>query len=154
MALVPHQPLQFPTNDILRGILSGLEASHGTPGALAVDGGSFPPFNIVKTGEATFAIELAIAGLSADDIEVVQTDRVLTISHDGKADDAREYLHRGIARRAFRRNFRLGQDVVVSGASVADGLLTISLESQIPESRKPQRIEIGSRTGRTAAADA
>ncbi|MBO6898449.1 MAG: Hsp20 family protein [Shimia sp.] len=106
---------------------------------------SYPPYNIEKTADDAYRISLAVAGFSADDlnIEVKQNALVVTAKKGEEASD-KTYLHRGIATRAFERRFHLADHVRVTGASHEDGMLHINLEREIPEALKPRRIEISS----------
>ena len=106
---------------------------------------NYPPYNIVKTGEYTYDIELALAGFSRDDINVEYQDNVLTVKSIKKADEVQEndaVLHRGISKRMFSKSFTVSDDVEVKGAELKDGLLKVSLERIIPESKKPRTIKI------------
>jgi molecular chaperone IbpA len=107
---------------------------------------SYPPYNIVKTGQDAYRITLAVAGFGEDDLELVVKENLLTVR--GKVSDAEKdkdvtYLHRGIAGRAFEHRFQLADHVRVAGAQLANGLLDIALVREVPEAMKPQRIEIG-----------
>lgn len=106
---------------------------------------SYPPYNIEKTADDAYRISLAVAGFSADDlnIEVKQNALIVTAKKGDEATD-KTYLHRGIATRAFERRFHLADHVRVTGASHEDGMLHINLEREIPEALKPRRIEISS----------
>jgi molecular chaperone IbpA len=118
---------------------------------------TYPPYNIEKTGEDAYRITLAVAGFGADDLDMEVRDSQLVVvgKGDSEGDDA-EYLHRGIARRAFERRFQLADHVEVKGADLRDGLLVVDLVREIPEAMKPRRIEIGTVTpvieGETAKA--
>jgi len=106
---------------------------------------NFPPYNIVKTGDYTYDVELALAGFSKDDITVDYADNVLTVKSVKKTDedkDADGVLHRGISKRQFTRSFTIADDVEVKGAELKDGLLKVSMERIIPEGKKPRSIEI------------
>lgn len=108
----------------------------------------YPPHNIEKLDSDSYRVTVAVAGFTADDIEVEVRDSHLVISGGGAKDDGeaaqeRTYLHRGIARRAFELRFQLADHVVVKGADLRDGLLEIGLEREIPEALKPRRIPIG-----------
>ena len=108
---------------------------------------NYPPYNIVKTGDYTYDIELALAGFNKKDIDVQYEDGVVTVKsiHETKADDQQggdNVLHRGISKRQFTRSFTIADDVEVKGAELKDGLLKISLERIIPESKKPRSIEV------------
>ena len=106
---------------------------------------NFPPYNIVKTGDFTYDVELALAGYSKDDITVDYADNVLTVKSIKKSDESKDedgILHRGIAKRYFSKAFTIADDVEVRGAELKDGLLKISMERIIPEGKKPRSIDI------------
>ena len=106
---------------------------------------NYPPYNIVKTGDYTYDIELALAGFGKKDIDVNYADSQLTIKSikDEKAEeDADGVLHKGISKRQFSRTFTIADDVEVKGAELKDGLLTVSFEKIIPDSKKPRTIQI------------
>ena len=104
----------------------------------------YPPYNIEKTGEDTYRVTMAVAGFGPDELNVVAHDNVLTVS--GKQKDVEngkvQYLHRGIAGRAFERRFNLADHVVVAGASLSNGLLHVELKREVPEAMKPRSISI------------
>ena len=106
---------------------------------------SYPPYNISKDGNF-FAIEIAVAGLSKDDIEIELSDGVLSVSYDGPKSEVvnseNNVVYQGIAQRAFKQQFTLSEDVIVQGAELVNGLLTINLEKVIPDEKKPRMIEI------------
>ena len=102
----------------------------------------FPPYNIRKDEEEKYTIEMAVAGFSQEDLEVQLKEGVLTIRSKSEKEE-KEYLHRGIARRAFSRSFTLSDDIVVKGADLVNGMLTIDLERIVPEEKKSRLIEIG-----------
>ena len=106
---------------------------------------NYPPYNIVKTGDYTYDIELALAGFGKKDIDVNYADSQLTIKSikDEKAEeDADGVLHKGISKRQFSRTFTIADDVEIKGAELKDGLLKVSLEKIIPDSKKPRTIQI------------
>ena len=106
---------------------------------------NYPPYNIVKTGDYTYNIELALAGFGKKDIDVSYEDSMVTVKsiHASKTDDQKEgVLHRGISQRQFTKSFTIADDVEVKGAELKDGLLSISLERIIPESKKARTIEV------------
>jgi len=107
---------------------------------------SYPPYDIEVSGEDAYRITLAVAGFSQDDIEITVKENSLEITAQAKTDDTeeREFLHRGIARRAFERRFELADHVKVVGASMDNGLLHVDLVHEIPQSLKPRTIEISS----------
>ena len=107
--------------------------------------GGFPPYNIRKTDDFRHVIEIALAGFSKDEIEVVLTDGVLVIeSADLLSDkDPNEGLvHKGIAKRAFTRKFTLADDIEIKDAKLKNGLLEIELEQIVPEHKKPKTIKV------------
>ena len=95
----------------------------------------YPPYNICKDEENIYTIEMAVAGFSKEDLEAELKEGILTVRSKQDQDDG-EYLHRGIAKRAFSRSFTLSDDVVIKGADLINGMLTISLERIIPEEKK------------------
>ena len=105
---------------------------------------NFPPYNIVKTGDYTYDVELALAGFSKDDIDVEYKDNMLTVKSKEKAKDKDidGMLHRGISKRWFAKSFTIAYDVEVKGAELKDGLLKISMERIIPEGKKARTIEV------------
>jgi len=106
-----------------------------------VDG--YPPYNIEKADEDAYQITVALAGFGPQDLDVEIRDGQLVIIGRGANDrDKVEYLHRGIARRAFERRFQLAEHVEVKAAGLKDGLLTVDLVREIPEAMKPRKIEI------------
>ncbi|MEC8980638.1 MAG: Hsp20 family protein [SAR324 cluster bacterium] len=108
----------------------------------------YPPYNIRKDEENIYTIEMAVAGFSKEDLEAELKEGILTVRSKQDQDDS-EYLHRGIAKRAFSRSFTLSDDVVIKGADLINGMLTISLERIIPEEKKSRMIEIGEPTEST-----
>ena len=104
---------------------------------------NYPPYNIVKTSEDQFFIEVATAGFSEGEIEIQLDNRLLTIKGSkNREDEAPEYLHQGISNRDFVREFTLAEHVEVSNALIKDGILSVYLERKIPEERKPKSIAI------------
>ena len=105
---------------------------------------TYPPYNIEKTAENSYRISIAVAGFAQEDLTVEVKENTLHVTARRAADDtARNYLHRGIATRAFDRRFALADHVRVSGAAHALGMLHIDLVRETPEALKPRRIEIG-----------
>ena len=104
----------------------------------------YPPYNIERTAENAYRIEIAVAGFKAEDLNIEVKENLLTVQGRKAAnDEARRYLHRGLAERNFDRRFQLADYVVVHEAELANGLLSISLKRELPEALKPRRIEIG-----------
>ncbi len=109
---------------------------------------NWPPYNIEKAGEDQYVITMAIAGFSADEVEITQKENLLVVTGQKKgSEEGKQYLHRGIATRAFKQSFNLADHVKVSAAGLDNGLLTISLVREVPEALKPRRIEIASGAG-------
>ncbi len=105
---------------------------------------TYPPYNIEKTGDDSWTIEIAVAGFTDDELAVEQRENALVISaRKADEDKGRTYLYRGIATRAFERRFHLADHVRVEAASHANGMLVIELKREVPEALKPRRIEIG-----------
>ena len=104
---------------------------------------TYPPYNIKKTGDNTYVIEIAVAGFGKQDIELVLEDGVLTVKGQVTSDEAADYLFKGIADRAFTRKFTLADTVEVKNADLINGMLKIWLERFIPENKKPKKIDIG-----------
>ena len=106
--------------------------------------GNYPPYNVIQTGENTFAVEVAVAGFSEEDLDVELKDNILTVKGERKETDAPEveYLHRGIGARDFVRTFTLAEHLEVRGATVINGILAVSLERVVPEADKPRKIAI------------
>jgi molecular chaperone IbpA len=102
----------------------------------------YPPHNILKIGESDYLIELAVAGFSREELSIEVKDRTLTIigEHVSKG---REYIHRGISTKKFKRTFRLSEHVQVHGADLKDGVLSVELKYVVPEELRPRKIQIG-----------
>lgn len=145
----------------LRNALQAFDYNHMTPYAVGFDRqfdrlfdyvthqaestGGYPPYNIQKTEDYKFEIEMALAGFSKKDIEVEVAEGVLTVksTKDKDTGSTDEFtLYKGISQRNFTRKFTLADDIVVNGAELKDGMLTISLERIVPEEKKPQQITI------------
>jgi len=103
----------------------------------------YPPYNIRKEGDIKYFIELAVAGLSEDDLEVELKESILEIRSKQSAEDEADYVHRGIAKRSFMRSFTLTDDIVVKGCALINGMLTVELEKIIPEEKRARLIPIG-----------
>jgi len=145
----------------LRNALQAFDYNHMTPYAVGFDRqfdrlfdyvthqaestGGYPPYNIQKTEDYKFEIEMALAGFSKKDIEIEVAEGVLTVKSmkDKDTGSTDEFtLYKGISQRNFTRKFTLADDIVVNGAELKDGMLTISLERIVPEEKKPQLITI------------
>ena len=106
---------------------------------------NFPPYNIVKTGENTYDVELALAGFNKKDIEIEYKENVLTVKskkQEETKDEDGNIIHRGISKRMFSKSFTIANDVEVKGAELKDGLLKVSLEKIVPDHKKARTINI------------
>jgi molecular chaperone IbpA len=104
---------------------------------------NWPPYNIEKSGEDQYVITMAIAGFSADEVEITQKESQLVVmGQKNGSEEGKQYLHRGIATRAFRQTFNLADHVKVTSAGLENGLLMIELKREVPEALKPRRIQI------------
>ena len=103
---------------------------------------SFPPYNVKKIEEDNYVVELAVAGYDRDDIDVTVDKDTLIIKSERENDDKSDYLHKGIAGRNFTQTFTLGEYMIVKSASLDNGLLTVKIERELPESAKPRQIKI------------
>lgn len=112
----------------------------------------YPPYNIERTDETAYRIELAVAGFRQDDLNIEVKENVLTVQGRKAANETeqRRFLHRGLAERSFERRFQLADHVIVEGANLADGILAISLRREIPEQLKARTIEIGTAQSKPA----
>ena len=144
----------------LRNALQAFDYNHMTPYAVGYDrtfdrlfdyvthqaeSTGYPPYNIQKTEDYKFEIEMALAGFDKKDIEIEVAEGVLTVKSlkdkdTGATDDYT--LYKGISQRNFTRKFTLADDIVVKGAELNNGMLTINLERIVPEEKKPQLIEV------------
>lgn len=105
---------------------------------------TYPPYNIERTGENAYRITLAVAGFTSEDLKLEVKEQTLTVSGEKAAETSEKtYLHRGIAARAFERRYQLADHVDVTGANFENGLLHIDLVRNVPESKKPRSIAIG-----------
>ena len=143
-----------------RNALAAFDVNHMTPYAVGFDrtfdrlfdyvthqaeSTGYPPYNIQKTEDYKFEIEMALAGFDKKDIEIEVAEGVLTVKSlkdkdTGTTDDYT--LYKGISQRNFTRKFTLADDIVVKGAELKNGMLTINLERIVPEEKKPQLIEV------------
>ena len=141
----------------LRNALQAFDYNHMTPYAVGFDrtfdrlfdyvthqaeSTGFPPYNIQKTEDYKFEIEMAVAGFGKKDIEVEVADGVLTIRSVKDNDDSDDVIHRGISYRKFIRKFTIADDIKIEGAELKDGLLKVSMEKIIPDAKKLKTITI------------
>ena len=143
-----HMPMNFGDMEKALGFTVGFDSMFDRLfGALDHPNAShqgYPPYNIRKDGETKYFIEMAVAGFSEEDLEVELKEGILTVqSKPLNEEDETTYVHRGIAKRTFERNFTLSDDVIVKGCGLINGLLTVELEKVIPEEKKSRLIPIG-----------
>jgi molecular chaperone IbpA len=109
---------------------------------------NWPPYNIEKTGDDLYVITMAVAGFGPNEIELTQKENTLLVTGQKEgSEEGKQYLHRGIATRAFKQSFNLADYVKVESAKLENGLLTIKLKREVPEALKPRRIEIATGSG-------
>ena len=108
----------------------------------------YPPHNIIRTGDTDYLIELAVAGFTRDELNIEVKDRTLVVTGEHQS-KGREYIHRGISTKKFKRTFRLSEHVHVNGADLQDGVLSVELKYVVPEELRPRKIEIGHYEGLT-----
>lgn len=102
----------------------------------------WPPYDIVKTGDDSFRISIAVAGFAQDDLDITFQSNLLTVTGKKQEEAAEAYLHRGIAGRPFEHRFELADHVRVNGADLKNGLLSVDLVREVPEEMKPRKILI------------
>ena len=145
-----HTPLNFGDLEKILGFSVGFDSMfdrwNTTFDFNTANNTNYPPYNIRREGDEKYFIELAIAGLKEDDLEVSLQSQVLNIrskKEDSGSDENINYVHRGIAKRQFEREFTLSDDIVVKGCDLTNGMLTIELERIIPEEKRARLIPIG-----------
>ncbi|MDU0354838.1 Hsp20 family protein [Paraglaciecola aquimarina] len=107
---------------------------------------SYPPYNIELLAEDKYRITMAVAGFSKEEVDIqVEENTLVVIGTKPGKDEERKFLHKGISERNFERKFQLGDHVKVLSADLENGLLHVDLERVVPESKKPRKIEIGSK---------
>ena len=104
---------------------------------------NYPPHNVVKIDDEKFLIELAVAGFKEDDIDIQLKDGILKVKGEVEPTE-REYAYKGISSRKFEKSFRLSEFVVIDGADLKDGILVVYARVELPEEKRPRKIEIGS----------
>ncbi len=139
-----------------RNALQAFDVNHMTPYAVGFDrtfdrlfdyvthqaeSTGYPPYKIEKTDEYNYTIEMALAGFGKKDIEIEFAEGLLTVK-SVKEKEEKETLYKGISQRNFTRKFTLADDIVVGGAKLDNGMLTIELERIVPEEKKPQLIAV------------
>lgn len=104
---------------------------------------SYPPYNIERRDEDSYAITMAVAGFGENDLDITTTENTLVISGHSRNDGNKSvYLHRGIAGRSFERRFQLAEHIKIIGAKLENGILHVDLVREVPEALKPRRIAI------------
>ncbi len=116
----------------------------------------YPPYNIEKTGEGSYRVAMAVAGFARHELDLTVQENTLIVTGNAaeEPNGERQFLHRGIAKRAFERRFQLADTIKVTNASYADGLLNIDLVREVPEHKKPRKVEIGETAATPPAIDA
>ena len=104
---------------------------------------NYPPHNIVRVDDENFIIELAVARFSEEEISVEVKDGILLVKGEN-GEDSREYAHKGISSRKYEKSFRISEFVVIDGANLKNGILVVNARVEVPEERRPRKIEIGS----------
>jgi len=146
-----HMPMNFGDMEKALGFTVGFDSmfdrlfgalDHPNPNPNNKQG--YPPYNIRKDGETKYFIEMAVAGFSEEDLEVELKEGILSVqSKPLNEEDESTYVHRGIAKRTFERNFTLSDDVIVKGCDLNNGMLIVELEKVIPEEKRARLIPIG-----------
>ena len=107
---------------------------------------SYPPYNLIRTGDDRFVIEVALAGFSREELNVEIKENVLHINGEKELvedDGKKDYIHKGIGARKFHKTFTLAEYVEVVEGAYVDGVLTIVCERQLPEEKKPRKLNLG-----------
>jgi len=146
-----HMPMNFGDMEKALGFTVGFDSmfdrlfgalDHPNPNPNNKQG--YPPYNIRKDGETKYFIEMAVAGFSEEDLEVELKEGILSVqSKPLNEEDETTYVHRGIAKRTFERNFTLSEDIIVKGCDLNNGMLIVELEKVIPEEKRARLIPIG-----------
>jgi len=115
---------------------------------------NYPPYNIRKTGDNTYVIELAVAGFARQDIEIELTDNTMIVRGNAASDEkeSENYLWKGIATRNFTRTFALEDQIEVKDAEMLNGMLRVFLERIIPEHKKPKKVEVKEKASKKSEA--
>jgi len=104
---------------------------------------NYPPYNVIKTADNVYVIEIAVAGFSEKDLEITQEDNKLVVTGN-TGDDSSDYVYKGIANRSFTRVFNIEDNIKIQDATLNNGMLQVVLERIIPEHKKPKTIKINS----------
>jgi len=142
-----HTPLNFGDLEKALGFSVGFESMFdrllGDFPTVSNSQQSYPPYNIRKDGDSKYFIEMAVAGLSEEDLEVELKEGTLSVRSKQSTEDENNYVHRGIAKRSFERSWTLSDDIIVKGCDLINGMLTVELEKVIPEEKRARLIPIG-----------
>ena len=103
---------------------------------------NYPPYNIKKVGKDKYQLDMALAGFSKDDVKVEVNDNTLTVSASSSDKEDDSYVHKGIAKRAFKRQWTLVEHLEVQDAKLMDGVLTVDMKLNLPDEKKPRTIKI------------
>jgi molecular chaperone IbpA len=103
---------------------------------------NYPPYNIKKVGKDKYQLDMALAGFTKDDVKVETNDNTLTISASSSDKEDDSYVHKGIAKRAFKRQWTLVEHLEVQDAKLKDGVLTVDMKLNLPDEKKPRTIKI------------
>ena len=103
---------------------------------------NYPPYNIKKVGKDKYQLDMALAGFTKDDVKVETNDNTLTISASSSDKEDDSFVHKGIAKRAFKRQWTLAEHLEVGDAKLKDGVLTVDMKLNLPEEKKPRTIKI------------
>ena len=103
---------------------------------------NYPPYNIKKVGKDKYQLDMALAGFSKDDVKVEVNDNTLTVSASSSDKEDDSYVHKGIAKRAFKRSWTLVEHLEVQDAKLKDGVLTVDMKLNLPDEKKPRTIKI------------
>jgi molecular chaperone IbpA len=103
---------------------------------------NYPPYNIKKVGKDKYQLDMALAGFSKDDVKVEVKENTLTVSASSSDKEDDSYVHKGIAKRAFKRQWTLVEHLEVQDAKLKDGVLTVDMKLNLPEEKKPKTIKI------------
>ena len=103
---------------------------------------NYPPYNIKKVGKDKYQLDMALAGFSKDDVKVEVKENTLTVSASSSDKEDDSYVHKGIAKRAFKRSWTLVEHLEVQDAKLKDGVLTVDMKLNLPDEKKPRTIKI------------
>lgn len=135
--------MAYDFSPLYRSMIGADRMASQVESAMRYEGEAFPPYDIEKTGEDAYRITIAAAGFAPHELELTAQPNLLVVAgRKAGNDEGRNYLHRGIAARAFERRFELADYVVVKDAAYVDGLLSIELAREVPEALRPRRVEI------------